>query len=80
VRRILGHDPLHLVALKGVRGGKVCAFFLGKGELTIGDLSELCGNGEGQRLLTISNDLLEWDGQGQPEHLFLPNCWLESPN
>lgn len=80
VRRILGVDPLYLVALKGVRGDKACAFFLGKGEFTIGDLSALCGKGEERKLLTVSSDLFDWDGQGQPEHLSLPHRWLETAN
>lgn len=80
VRRILGADPLFLVALKGVRGDKVCAFFIGKGELTIGDLSALCGTGEERKLLTISQDLFAWDGEGQPEHLSLPHNWVEIAN
>jgi hypothetical protein len=80
VKPILGADPLYLVALKGVHGKKECAFFFGKGTLTIGDLSVLCGVGEEQNLFTTSKDLFARNGQGQPEHLSLPHDWLQQSN
>ena len=80
VKRIVGDDPLYLVALKDVSGQKVCAVFTGQGQLKIGELSALCGDGHQRTLLTNSNDVFYWDGQGQPGDLTLPHNWLETGN
>src|SRR6185437_13931610 len=80
VKRIIGADLLYLVALKSVQGNRVCAFFVGEGGPTIGDLSILCGVGDDQKLLTTSKNLFAWDGQGLPEHLFLPHDWVKQSN
>lgn len=77
VKRIAGAEPLYLVALKSVCGKRFCTFFAGQGELRLGELSVLCGDGLQQRLLTNSVQIFDSDGQGQPGWLGLSHRWLD---
>ena len=79
-KRLAGPEPTHLVALKSVCGEKFCIFFVGPGKFRLGELSVLCGAGLGQQLLTISNQIFDSDGQGQPGCLGLPHDWHEDPD